>query len=135
MHPWPTLSRLSMTQFVPPLPNLILPLLVPTVMRPTLASYSPRPIMVPIFIRYQTLSGKHGVHPAGTRGLIHHGGFFGYRGPHYRGRREAEAEGDAEARDERSYGHGKAHQAHPGPGKFDLDAGLGDWDNDAVTMN
>ena len=58
MHPWPTLSRLSMTQFVPPLPNLILPLLVPTVMRPTLASYSPRPIMVPIFIRYQTFQAS-----------------------------------------------------------------------------
>ena len=87
------------------------------------------------FHQISNLSGKHGVHPAGTRGLIHHGGFFGYRGPHYRGRREAEAEGDAEARDERSYGHGKAHQAHPGPGKFDLDAGLGDWADDAVTMN
>ena len=57
--------------------------------------------------------GKHGVHPAGTRGLPH-GGFYGGYGAHYRGKREAEAEGDAEPREERSYGHGKAH---PGPGK------------------
>ena len=61
------------------------------------------------------LAGKHGVHPAGTRGLPH-GGFYGGYGAHYRGKREAEAEGDAEPRDERSYGHGKA--AHPGPGRI-----------------
>ena len=32
---------------------------------------------------------------------------------HYRGKREAEAKGDAGPREERSYGHGKAQ---PGPG-------------------
>ena len=33
---------------------------------------------------------------------------------HHRGRREAEAKGDAGPREERSYGHGKAQ---PGPGR------------------
>ena len=33
---------------------------------------------------------------------------------HYRGKREAEAKGDAGPREERSYGHGKAQ---PGPGR------------------
>ena len=37
-------------------------------------------------------------------------------GAHFRGKRAAEAEGDAERREERSYGHGKA-AAHPAPGK------------------
>ena len=67
-----------------------------------------------LFSKTTNLPGKHGVHPAGTRGLPH-GGFYGGYGAHYRGKREAEAEGDAGPREERSYGHGKA--AHPGPGK------------------
>ena len=123
-------ARLCMTQSVhlrPIMVPLTLPSSLHTVMLPTLAS---RPswhqisilhfwtmISTIISLQFRLLAdqnpGKHGVHPAGTRGLPPHRGFYGGFGGHFRGRREAKAEGDAEPRDERSYG--KA--AHPGPGK------------------
>ena len=130
-------ARLCMTQSVHlrPIVPLTLPSSLHTAMLPTLAS---RPswhqisilhfwtmISTIISLQFRLLAdqnpGKHGVHPAGTRGLPPHRGFYGGFGGHFRGRREAKAEGDAEPRDERSYGHGKegsyGKAAHPGPGK------------------
>ena len=43
---------------------------------------------------------------------------------HHRGRREAEAKGDAGPREERSYGHGKAQ---PGPGRSTHHICVGVW--------